>query len=155
MAACDYWSNNIQCMMLSIQSVHFVICSNTTRTFSAIAHFQHLHSLWFLWFAAIRRRLVRFGPFEVWCNHKLTRNISKNTQHAILRTASPKRLSSMRRPSMYIESANPFDEYDMPTRFFNWAPIIISDVADVNALVTGTDIKSTIKPENINKPSIN
>lgn len=35
----------------------------------------------------------------------------------------------------------------MPSRFFICAPIMIIDVADVNALVTGTDIKSTIKPE--------
>lgn len=34
----------------------------------------------------------------------------------------------------------------MPSRFFNCEPIIMSDVADVNALVTGTDIKSTMKP---------
>lgn len=41
----------------------------------------------------------------------------------------------------------PFDEYSIPSRFFNCEPIIINDVADVNALVTGTDIKSTIKPK--------
>lgn len=41
----------------------------------------------------------------------------------------------------------PFDEYSIPIRFFNCAPIIISDVADVNALVTGTDMNSTIKPK--------
>lgn len=34
----------------------------------------------------------------------------------------------------------------MPSKFFNCEPIIMSDVADVNALVTGTDIKSTMKP---------
>lgn len=35
----------------------------------------------------------------------------------------------------------------MPSKFFNCAPMIMIDVADVNALVTGTDIKSTRKPE--------
>lgn len=36
----------------------------------------------------------------------------------------------------------------MPSKFFNCEPIIMSDVADVNALVTGTDIKSTMNPKN-------
>lgn len=44
------------------------------------------------------------------------------------------------------ESANPLDENFRPSKFFIWAPMIMSDVADVKAFVTGTDIKSTIKP---------
>lgn len=43
---------------------------------------------------------------------------------------------------------NSFAEYSIPSRYFNCEPIIISDVADVNALVTGTEMKSTIKPRN-------
>lgn len=53
--------------------------------------------------------------------------------------------------SMYIESAKPFDEYDKPSKFLICAPIMMIDVADVNALVTGTEIKSTIKPVRMEK----
>lgn len=34
----------------------------------------------------------------------------------------------------------------MPRRFFSCAPMIINDVAEVNAFVTGTDMKSTTNP---------
>lgn len=67
-------------------------------------------------------------------------------QHTRPRTPSQSLLSPMWWTISYSESANPFDENFRPSRFFIWAPMIMSDVADVKAFVTGTDIKSTIKP---------
>lgn len=78
----------------------------------------------------------------------LTRSASKKMQQPTAKTASQKPLCSKRSISIRTESVKPFDEYSIPSRFFNCAPIIISEVADVNALVTGTDIKSTMKPTN-------
>lgn len=49
------------------------------------------------------------------------------------------------------ESANPLDENFRPSRFFIWAPMIMSEVAEVKAFVTGTDIKSTTKPVDLFK----
>lgn len=43
-------------------------------------------------------------------------------------------------------SQNDFDSKSNPARFFNCDAIIINDVADVKALTTGTEMKSTIKP---------
>lgn len=48
-------------------------------------------------------------------------------------------------------SQNDFASKSNPTRFFNCEPIIINDVADVKALVTGTEMKSTIKPTHIRR----
>lgn len=47
-----------------------------------------------------------------------------------------------------ILSQNDFASKSNPARFFNCEQIIINDVADVKALVTGTEMKSTIKPTN-------
>ena len=47
-----------------------------------------------------------------------------------------------------ILSQKDFASKSNPAKFFNCEPIIINDVADVKALVTGTEMKSTIKPTN-------
>lgn len=49
--------------------------------------------------------------------------------------------------SFFIRSNMPLLENLMPNRFFNWAKMIMSDVADVKPDVTGVDMKSTKKPK--------
>lgn len=63
-----------------------------------------------------------------------------------LRMASPHWTWSMCRYSWWMVSAKLVELYLMPSNPFNWDAMMMRDVADVKALVTGIEIKSKTNP---------
>jgi hypothetical protein len=59
---------------------------------------------------------------------------------------SPSLISLIRINKFHINQINPFVEYLIPNNVLSCEAIMIRDVPDVNADVTGIEIKSTTNP---------